>query len=191
MDSVPISLLRQFVFCPRIPWFHLVESRRPPTPVWVRQGIDHDRAQQALAATRRYRRLGLAGCTAHSKPTLSSDRERIHGVPDLVLETNASVVVTEYKLRRPGSMNGARLQLAAYALVAAARWGKDARWAALITGRRMKVSWIAVTDGLIEQVRATVVAIETIRNTPLLPESPASGEKCAQCEFLRFCNDRF
>lgn len=58
-DSYPVHLLRQYLFCPRIPWFNVVRNLYPATPSWVRRGIRYHEVQQALSKRRNLSRYGL------------------------------------------------------------------------------------------------------------------------------------
>ncbi|MDT8439412.1 MAG: CRISPR-associated protein Cas4 [Wenzhouxiangellaceae bacterium] len=190
-ESIPVSMLRQWRFCPRLPWFMLIEGRRPPAPEWVAQGIRFDAHQATLTASRKYRRLGLDDANAVNKPQLQSAELGLHGVPDLVLVRSDQVVVVEFKLARPGLRSGLKLQLAAYARLAQKNWNRPCKWTAMLTGRRMQVEWIEQTERLQARLNDALKSLRDTLNSPMMPDSVATGAQCDQCEYLRFCNDRF
>lgn len=48
-SSIPASLLRQYCFCPRIPFFTYVRQLHPPRAPWVEAGVAmHQRIEQLL-----------------------------------------------------------------------------------------------------------------------------------------------
>lgn len=59
--SVPVSLLRQYAFCPRIPFFYLIRNLHPPFRSWVKQGLGFHEKTQMLAKRRNLSRFGLTG----------------------------------------------------------------------------------------------------------------------------------
>lgn len=59
--SVPVSLLRQYAFCPRIPFFYLIRNLHPPFRPWVKQGLGFHEKTQMLAKRRNLSRFGLTG----------------------------------------------------------------------------------------------------------------------------------
>lgn len=168
-----------------------IEGRHPPGPKWVAQGMDFDLHQTGLINSRKFRRLGLDGARAVPKPALNSPVLGLHGIPDLVLVSADHVVVVEFKIALPRRTRGMELQLSAYGLLAAEKWKRPCHWTAMITGRKMQVNWFDQTE---ERRQRVFHAMNTVRETldsPVLPHSAASGAQCDQCEFLRFCNDRF
>lgn len=44
-ESLPVSYIRQFCFCPRIPFLSVFLEIKPPPPLWVQDGVDfHEKA---------------------------------------------------------------------------------------------------------------------------------------------------
>jgi CRISPR-associated exonuclease Cas4 len=46
--SLPISLIRQYCFCPRIPYFQELLKLNPKRPQWVKQGEKLHQQQQKV-----------------------------------------------------------------------------------------------------------------------------------------------
>ena len=57
--SVPVSLLRQYAFCPRIPFFYLIRNLHPPFRPWVKQGLGFHEKTQMLAKRRKGKTLRI------------------------------------------------------------------------------------------------------------------------------------
>ena len=58
-SDLPISLLRQYCFCQRIPFLILVRGLTPPRGAWVSRGIDFHMAMNKLMKRRDLSRFGL------------------------------------------------------------------------------------------------------------------------------------
>ncbi len=122
-SSLPVSLLRQYTFCPRIPWFMETLGLNPPRPPWVRQGIDHHQRERMLQRRRRLSRYGLDEARLVEEPQLRAPELGLHGRPDALLETEDAAYPLEFKLGDSRPANGHLLQIAAYALLAESSLG--------------------------------------------------------------------
>ena len=51
-ESLPVSYIRQFCFCPRIPFLSVFLEIKPPSPLWVQDGVDfHEKAAMLVASS--------------------------------------------------------------------------------------------------------------------------------------------
>ncbi len=99
--SVPVSLLRQYAFCPRIPFFYLIRNLHPPFWPWVKQGLGFHEKTQMLAKRRNLSRFGLTGeFTLEADVALKSETLHLHGICDAVLTlVSAQMVPLEFKMK--------------------------------------------------------------------------------------------
>src|SRR3989344_8100597 len=95
--SLPVHLLRQHVFCPRIPYFIEGLGITPEAPLWVQQGQDYHARQEQLSRDRTLKRFGLEHATRQFRVHLSSTRLGTHGIADALLETATEVYPVEFK----------------------------------------------------------------------------------------------
>lgn len=189
-ESVPVSLIRQYLFCPRVPW-HLAAGTPAASPLWVRQGVEHHRRQRRLTRPRKLRALGLADAERRFEVSLESERFGLHGIVDLVLLTDDEVVPVEFKLQNAPPTRAICLQLLAYGLVAEAEYMRPFRRGLVICGSRSRTYPIQRTPDLENRLEQTLAHLRRDRASPVLPPSSAQANKCTQCEYLPHCNDRF
>ena len=188
--SLPVHLLRQHLFCPRVPWFQELLNFRPPQNQWVRQGMEFHERQREIFRHRTLKRFGLHAAQRHFHYPVRSKHKRLHGVVDCVLETENEVFAVEIKLAGRSPSRGTILQVAAYAMLLPEAMGKPCRKAFVVLQRRGK-TWPVTIDteriNEVEQVRDQILAnLHAAR----FPDSSATETQCCQCEYLNYCNDR-
>lgn len=188
--SLPISLLRQHVFCPRIPYFSEVLGFVPEKPFWVALGTSHHDREKHLARNRTLTRFLLEDARRHFDHPLLAPGLALHGVVDLLLETDSEVVPVEFKSRHAPRFRGQILQLIAYGLAAAECFQKSFTRGLMVWGNRGRTVVYSATEEWTAMAIRTRDAILKDIETATIPETSASPGKCCQCEYLNACNDR-
>lgn len=190
-SSLPCSLLRQFLFCPRIPYYVEVLGIRPHQPLWVRQGVDWHKRQELLSRNRTLTRYGLLSARKVFQCHLESETMGIHGIADLVLLTDKEVIPVEFK-QGAGPLNkGGHVQLTAYGMLAEEHYGRPFLRSFVLSGEKAQAESFPDTPERRQTLQHTIAGLRTVLDSPLLPDSSASHPKCGQCEYLAHCNDRF
>lgn len=188
-ESLPASLLRQWAYCPRIPFIREVQGAKGAAPAWVSQGMDYDAIQHMLSRDRRLIGIGLEHYRRHRRVQMHSESLGIHGIADLVFVGDKDVVVADYKLTgRLG--RGARLQLGAYAIMASEKLALPARELLLLHGKPVRATILPFDDTLKREVVSAVDSLRRTLEAGRMPSSDAGPAKCGICEHLNFCNDR-
>ncbi|MBV6493238.1 MAG: CRISPR-associated exonuclease Cas4 [Turneriella sp.] len=189
-DSTPISQIRQFVFCPRIPWFQQNIDRDHKHPLWVAQGKDYEERRESLISKRPLFKNGKAvGYSQKFDVAVSNPTLKIHGRVDLVLETKEETIPVEIKMRTDKPSRGHTLQLMGYALCVD-KPKFPVRRGIIVAGERQRRYEIRLTEVLRQDF---LEVLEKLRETlvqPFLPHSAASITKCMQCEYQNLCQDR-
>lgn len=188
--SLPVHLLRQYCFCPRIPWYQEVLGLRPIRPLWVQQGENFDTRQPRLFRQRTLLRFGLQ--TAHREfgVSVASEQLHMHGRVDCVLKTETELFPVEIKLAGRKPDRGHILQLAAYGMLLAATYRKPVRRGFILMGKRGKSWAIEINQQLRREVCRVRDSILLVLEEARMPDSSASIAQCGQCEYLNWCNDR-
>jgi len=189
-ESLPISLIRQYLFCPRIPWLRQNIDREYRQPLWVKQGKEYQERREALLTKRPlFRAPAGTGYSQKFDVTVENRELGIHGQVDLVIETRTERIPVEIKMQTGKPTRAHMLQLLGYGLCLASR-DYPVHRGIIVTGPRQRRHEIRFTPAL----RADFLNIlEKLRNTvehPFLPASSASLAKCAQCEHQNQCQDR-
>ncbi|MBR6803271.1 MAG: CRISPR-associated protein Cas4 [Kiritimatiellae bacterium] len=189
--SIPVSLIRQFMFCPRIPFFLEVAGIQQPIQLWVKQGIDYHLKMAELMKRRSLQKFGLNNPTIHYSPKLKSLQLNIHGIPDALLEDEQQIVPIEFKNKMPKLTKATMFQLMCYGLLAEEQFKKTFKTALVIVGLSRKIHTITRTEALDRQTNVILHHLRKVLNQGVFPDSSASYTQCGQCEFLKYCNDRF
>ena len=58
--NLPVSMLRQYCFCPRIPYFYIARNITPVEKEWMSQGIEEHKRQEMLSKRRNLSRFGIS-----------------------------------------------------------------------------------------------------------------------------------
>ncbi len=188
--SLPVHLLRQHLFCPRVPWFQELLDFKPPQPAWVQQGVAFHTRQKAVFRHRTLKRFGLEQAEKTFHLPVHSERWGMHGIVDCVLETDAEAFAVEIKLAGGKPARGHLAQVTAYGLLLRDVLGKTSSTAFVVTGKTGKTWPVPLTDQRIEEVIRLRDEICRNLERARFPDSSAGEAQCTQCEYLNYCNDR-
>lgn len=190
--NLPVSMLRQYSFCPRIPFLYLAREIDPPKGTWVKQGMSYHQIQEILSKRRNLSRFGLTGeFKLSSEVRLYSERLKLHGICDGIIETNDTLFPLEYKLQEKLTKStGAVIQLVAYAMLIEEKYNKKISCGFILYGSKGKTHEVLIDSITRKQVTTIINRIEQDCSMGLLPNTSASERQCSQCEFSNFCADR-
>ena len=191
--DLPIYLLRQYVFCPRIPFFILMREQRYVKPLWVQQGEYSHVRELFLSKRRSLDHFGIKGRFDWiSNYSLSSRQLQLYGICDAVIQnrTNKEMFPIEIKHTIYLGKN-AKIQLCAYMLVLSEMHQQEISKGFLVSSITRKVIPVQVTTedkNRVLYIRNQIIQ-DCIRGR--LPATSASEAQCSQCEYLNFCADRY
>lgn len=188
--SLPASMLRQWAYCPRIPFFRETLGINPAMPGWTKQGVDFDALQHVLSRDRRFRRLHTGGYKHSRKVHLRDPSLQLHGIADLLLIGTDQLYVCDFKLDAERVTRGTRLQLAAYAVMAEKQYTLPCSGLVVITDKPMRLLLAPWNEQTRHELIDTLDTVKRQLGTGLMPDSGAGPEKCGICEYLNYCNDR-
>ena len=193
--NLPISMLRQYCFCPRIPFFYLVRQLQPIEQPWIQSGLEEHNRQKILQKRRNLSRYGIKmenDWEIHSNIELFSDKLHIHGICDAVVKCSSKTFILEFKNSESVSDNtGARIQLAAYSMVYEDIYGVELTEGFIIYGAKAKTFKVSIDQSIRKKVIDIRDEIFASMKSGILPVSSAAEKKCSQCEFFNFCADRY
>jgi CRISPR-associated exonuclease Cas4 len=168
--SLPVSLIRQFVFCPRIPYFHELLGLRPNKPLWVKQGEAYHKRQDMLSKRRNLSRFGLDKGIQHHNLSLRDEALGIHGICDLLIETDEAVYPLEFKLYGEKPRRGQIYQLAAYGMLAEKEMSKPCHQGFILYGQKGNTQSIILDDKIREDVSAVIRNMQRILECQTMPD---------------------
>jgi CRISPR-associated exonuclease Cas4 len=197
-ESIPVSALRQFSFCPRTVFFSEVRDLRPVCGDWVENGTDFHAREEMLIRRRNLEGLGIPlGSELRTELRLKSVMLGLHGICDAAYfftdeEGRQRAVPLEFKSsERLRFAAGAELQTAAYAMILAEQYGCTADRGFILYGGKGRTLTVNVDAEMKRRVMDTVRAIREALRLPVIPDSSADESQCSTCEYINFCADRY
>ena len=184
-----VTDVKQYVYCPRIPFYRYCLPRIRPVTYGMGAGIRSHRQEQAREERRGLRAYGLSSGERIFETLLRSERLGLVGKLDMAVRLEREVVVVDYKLSPGAAGMHFKTQLAAYALLVEEAWGLPVQRAFLYHLPDRKAEEVMVTPMLRRRVGQAVEAIRAMVAAERMPPPPTNRARCLSCEFRRFCND--
>ncbi|WP_171017462.1 CRISPR-associated protein Cas4 [Aliarcobacter thereius] len=191
MYKLPIHLIRQYLFCPRVVYFLEVLSIPKASPIWVKEGENYHKKQEKLFKRRTLSRFGLENAKFWQNVNLSYDDLNFYGICDALIISNTNIYPVEIKLHGQKPTKAQKMQLIAYGILAEKIYKKEFNLGFISFDKSAKTIPINVNNEMKQDVQKIVNKIINLIKSENLPYSDAQDEKCTQCEFLNYCNDRF
>jgi len=189
LSSVPVNLIRQWCYCPRVVYYMELTDIAFHRPAWVKQGEDFHRMETQLWKRRNLSRFNLEKGEVHHNLTLRDDALGLHGIVDMAIETEEAVYAVEFKLSANNKSRGDQLQLAAYAMLLEKHFSRPSPVGFLV-GKGKVLHVIAINTDKRNAVMEMADRIKRMLQLGLKPESSATVAQCCICEYVNFCNDR-
>lgn len=189
LSSVPVNLIRQWCYCPRVVYYMELTDITFHHPPWVEQGEHFHRKEEKLWQRRNLSRFNLKKGKTYHNLMIQSDELGLHGIADMAIETDHAVYVVEFKLSANNKKRGDQLQLAAYAMLLEKHFSKPGPVGFLV-GKGKVLHTIHIDSEKREAVMDVANQIRKILQRGLKPETSATVAQCCICEYVNFCNDR-
>jgi CRISPR-associated exonuclease Cas4 len=189
-DSITIVQLRQFSFCPRIPWYQVNSYAPVKENLWMTQGSEYHLDRESLLKKRLLKKFQNQKLEIKFRVNVFSKKYGIHGIVDAVLKNEEEVFPVEFKMNPNPHSQGTRNQLLGYILCLEEVYGKKVPMGFIISGKNAKVTEMKFSEEEKNKLVETIGKVRVVQESSFLPDSSASIEKCMQCEYLNFCNDR-
>lgn len=189
LSSVPVNLIRQWYYCPRVVYYMELTDISVHRPIWVKQGEDFHKLEEKLWQRRNLSRFKLTSGKTYHNLAMRNDDLGIHGIVDMAVETGDSVYAVEFKLSAHNKKRGDILQLVAYAMLLEQHFSKSSRIGFLV-GKGKVLQTLNITSERRQAVMTATNQIRKMLQRGLKPESSATVVQCCACEYINHCNDR-
>ena len=192
--NIPVSYLRQFLFCPRIPYFVLMKGLNVKKTPWVKQGLTFHDKSAMLTKRRNLTHYGLSSSDFRflSNINLNDEELGLHGICDGAIYTKTNEIFPlEFKITegRPPAL-GAKLQLTAYAMLLERKENTTISRGFILMGKRGITFEIQFDEEMRLRVLRVAESIRITLDMALIPVTAATSAQCCQCEYSNFCADR-
>lgn len=190
-ELLEVTDIKQYVYCPRIPFYHYCLPTIRPTTYGMEAGKRAHVVEQGREERRSLRNYGLQSGERSFEVLLRSERLGLVGKLDMAvrLESGEEAVVVDYKLSRGVAGMHFRAQLATYALLVEEIWGVPVRRAFLYHIPERRAEEVVMSVALRRRVTQAALAIRRMVASEEMPSPPTNRGRCTTCEFRRFCND--
>lgn len=186
---VPVTELKQWVYCRRIVYYHQVMPGVGVSTYKMREGLRAQEMIESLEMRRTLREYGLEGAERQFGLWLSDQGVGLSGKIDLLLRRERDGAIVDFKLTSGEMGENHRMQLAAYAVLAEASLGLRVRQAFLFRIPDNRVFGITVTEQMMRSVRDAVREVRGICDGEELPEATSVRGRCVECEYANYCGD--
>jgi CRISPR-associated exonuclease Cas4 len=187
-DVVTISLLKQYLYCPRIAYYETCTPNVRPLTYKMKMGRDaHDR-ERNRAARRTLVAYHLPVGERHFDVRWVSRKLRLSGMVDEVVVTPDEALVVDYKMSDWVGDNH-RIQIGAYALLMEEAFARPVSRGFIYLMKVRRFEEVPIDEALRNSVLDTLQHIDRIRRYEYMPPPVEMKSKCASCEFRRLCND--
>lgn len=182
-DSLPISALQHWLFCPRQCALIHVERLWAENRFTAEGRLLHERADEGRAESRDGLRILRA---VH----IASTRHGLHGVADVVEMRGDAPYPVEYKRGRPKAHRADEVQLCAQALCLEEMTGQAVRDGALFYGRNRRRKAVPIDAELRDLTLDLAHQARTAIDMGAMPAPVYAPERCDACSLRELCRPR-
>ncbi len=193
-EVIPFSFrvidLKQYVYCPRILYYHTVLPGVRPLTYKMTAGIAAHVQEEGKEKRRSLRSYGLSdGRRSFNVPLFSADLG-LSGELDMLIETDSELIPVDYKQSKKVGMHF-KLQLMGYGrlLEHTSSSAKVVKRGFLYLIPLRKAVEVRFTKPLRHQFEASLDELHHIAHQQKVPVPTKQRGRCTDCEFRRFCND--
>lgn len=183
-----ITDLKQYIYCPRICFYHTCWADIRPTTAKMRHGIAAHETERKRAARRTMAQYHVPEGIRHFDVPVRSENLNLAGEIDEVVETEGGLFPVDYKLAKTAGFHF-KVQLTAYALLLEEQTGTHIGQGFLYLMQSREMVTVRFTKKLRSTVTEALEAMQRITTDELMPPATPNRHRCSDCEFRRFCND--
>ncbi len=190
MESLRVSDLKQYIYCPRILYYYYVM----PVPRRVTRKMEYGRLEhieiQKLEKRRGLKPYGiLEGERLFSYP-LKSMRLGLHGLIDMIIvATDGKVYPVEFKHSMSRKGLHQKYQLAAYAMLMEEKFNRPVRYGFIYLIPSKTIIPMEITNSMRDHIKKVLSAIRKLIEGEKIPAYIRSERRCTDCEFKNYCAD--
>lgn len=186
-----VNDLKQFLYCPRIVYYHWVMPVRPPATFLMQRGHNQEQRFESLEPRRVLSRYGFQEATRHFGLEISNELFGLIGKVDLILEESARIAVVEFKATASRLADNWKLQLCAYGLLAEQHFQRPCPVGFVVLNDKEESVEVELKDALRGETLSTLQQARALVMSQEFPDPTPVRDRCVQCEYRNFCGDVF
>jgi CRISPR-associated exonuclease Cas4 len=187
--ELTVTDLKQWAYCPRIPYYHHVMPVEIARTYKMQRGRDVEAAVEAMEKRRGFRRYGLEGGQRRFGVWLHSAALGLSGKLDLLILTDDACYPVDFKDTDGGVRHNHRVQLAAYAMIVEEHFARPAKVAFVYLVPPKQLVAVSVGANEREEVTRAVVEMRRVIEREDIPGPTPVRARCVACEFRNYCAD--
>lgn len=193
--------LKQMGYCERLIYYeYCLPGLRVARPPLVQLGRAAGEHTEQLELRRSLRAYGVQAGERRMQVWLESEALALCGQLDMLIETPEALIPVDFKDSEAIGESGRqrltptlfeqwRLQLAAYAMLVEAQFGRPVERGFIFVIPRRRAYAVPVDAALRAEVHARLETMRAIVEREQLPPPTSHRARCRDCEYRRFCND--
>ncbi len=186
-----VNDLKQFLYCPRIVYYHWVMPVRPPATFLMQRGHSQEEQFERLEPRRVLSRYGFDEATRHFGVEIADESLGLIGKVDLILEGPERVAVVEFKATASRLADNWKLQLCAYGLLAERHFQRPCPVGFVLLNDREECIDVELNEALRDQALSVLKQARVLVMKQEFPDPTPVRARCVQCEYRNFCGDVF
>jgi CRISPR-associated exonuclease Cas4 len=189
MDLLPVTELRQWVYCPRVVYYHQIMPGVGQPTYKMKEAL---RAQDLIERLEMRRTLGeysLEHAERLFGVWLTDQRLGISGKLDLLLRGDHTAAVVDFKLTSGEVGENHEMQLAAYAMLVESSYGIPSPLGFIFRIPDNRIIPVPITPTMIARVVEAISKIRSLQATGDFPEATSVRKRCKECEYANYCGD--
>lgn len=188
-SELTVTDLKQWVYCPRIPFYRYVLPVERPVTYKMERGKMAQAAVEALERRRGFRAYGMKEGERLFGVWLRSTRLGLSGKLDLLIRTPKACYPVDFKDTEGRLRQNHRVQLAAYALLVEETFRKPVPEGFVYLVPRKEVIAVPIEEADRNQVVRMLDEIRQMIAMERMPEPTPVRARCETCEYQNYCAD--
>lgn len=189
MSAVIVTDLKQWAYCPRIVYYRRVMPGVGKPTFKMLEAQNAQELIERLELRRGLREYGMESAQRRFGVWLSDEALGLSGKVDLILETDRSAAVVDFKLTSGEPGENHRLQLAGYGMLVETALKLPVEVAFLYRIPDNRLFTIPLTEELRLSMHAALIGIREMGDRQLFPGPTPVRGRCAECEYANYCSD--
>jgi CRISPR-associated exonuclease Cas4 len=186
-----VNDLKQFLYCPRIVYYHWVMPVHPPATFLMQRGHRQEERFERLERRRVLSSYGFQEAARHFGLEITDESLGLIGKVDLILEEPARIGVVEFKATASRLADNWKLQICAYGLLAESHFQRPCPVGFVLLSDSDELVEVQLDQILREQTVSCLKTARTLVIEQEFPDPTPIRTKCIQCEYRNFCGDVF
>ena len=187
--ELTVTDLKQWAYCPRIPYYHHVMPVDFARTWKMERGRDIEPALHAMEKRRGFRRYGLDRGERRFGVWLHSPRLGVAGKLDLLIVADRAAFPVDFKDTEGGVRYNHRVQLAGYALIVEDQLKLPVPNGFIYLVPSRHLVGVALGAALRDQVLHALTSVRRSIAAEQIPDPTPARARCAGCEFRNYCAD--